>query len=124
MQNDNGETVQQIAIQTDAAINPGNSGGCLSQYRGQVIGINSVKFHQRQQSLVAPLKVWDLPFHQTMLSKSSINWKKDGKVTRPASGISMADLNSLSSSATSKLDLPDDVKSGVVVGSVQKRYAS
>lgn len=32
----------------------------------------------------------------------------------------MADLNSLSSSATSKLDLPDDVKAGVVVGSVQK----
>ena len=46
--------------------------------------------------------------------------EKDGKVTRPALGISMADLNSLSSSATSKLDLPDDVKSGVVVGSVQK----
>ena len=32
----------------------------------------------------------------------------------------MADLNSLSSSTTSKLDLPDEVKSGVVVGSVQK----
>ncbi len=33
----------------------------------------------------------------------------------------MYDLNSLSSSATSKLDLPDEeVKSGVVVGSVQK----
>ena len=46
--------------------------------------------------------------------------EKDGKVTRPALGISMADLNSLSSSATSKLDLPDDVKAGVVVGSVQK----
>ena len=46
--------------------------------------------------------------------------EKDGKVTRPALGISMADLNSLSSSATSKLDLPDEVKSGVVVGSVQK----
>ena len=40
--------------------------------------------------------------------------EKDGKVTR------IADLNSLSSSATSKLDLPDEVKSGVVVGSVQK----
>ncbi len=120
MQNDNGETDSTNAIQT-AAINPGNSGGALVNIEGQVIGINSSKkFHQRQQSLVAPLKVWDSPFHQTMLSKSLINWKKDGKL-RPALGISMADLNSLSSSATSKLDLPDDVKAGVVVGSVQKK---
>ena len=101
-------------IQTDAAINPGNSGGALINADGELIGINSSKISKEGVEGMG----FAIPSNDVVEIINQL--EKDGKVTRPALGISMADLNSLSSSATSKLDLPDDVKSGVVVGSVQK----
>lgn len=120
MQNDNGETVSTNAIQTDAAINPGNSGGALINIEGQVIGINSSKISSTSAVAGSAVEGMGFAIPSNDVVEIINQLEKDGKVTRPALGISMADLNSLSSSATSKLDLPDDVKSGVVVGSVQK----
>ena len=120
MQNDNGETVSTNAIQTDAAINPGNSGGALVNIEGQVIGINSSKISSTSAVAGSAVEGMGFAIPSNDVVEIINQLEKDGKVTRPALGISMADLNSLSSSTTSKLDLPDEVKSGVVVGSVQK----
>ena len=120
MQNDNGETVSTNAIQTDAAINPGNSGGALVNIEGQVIGINSSKISSTSAVAGSAVEGMGFAIPSNDVVEIINQLEKDGKVTRPALGISMADLNSLSSSTTSKLDLPDKVKSGVVVGSVQK----
>ena len=112
-------TGQATVIQTDAAINPGNSGGPLINLAGQVIGINSMKLSSTGSSVSSSSTSVEgmgfaIPSNEVV---SIINQLvQNGKVVRPALGISLVDLDYVSESDRSQtLNLPSKVTSGVVV---------
>jgi len=70
-------------IQTDAAINPGNSGGALVNSSGEVIGINTIKI----TSVTYEGMGFALPCNTVVAIADEII--KNGKVTRPALGVSI-----------------------------------
>lgn len=119
--NESNETVNINAIQTDAAINPGNSGGPLINIAGQVIGINSSKIASTSESS-SGVNVEGMGF--AIPSNDVVNiinqLEKDGKVTRPALGITMYDLSYISTQQKEQvLKIPSSVTNGVVVANVQ-----
>ncbi|KAF1303581.1 MULTISPECIES: S1C family serine protease [Enterococcus] len=117
---ESGQTVNINAIQTDAAINPGNSGGPLVNVEGQVIGINSSKIASTASSS-SDVSVEGMGFAIPSNDVVTIinQLEKDGKVTRPALGITMRDLSTISSGQQEQiLKVPNSLTNGVVVLSV------
>lgn len=108
------------AIQTDAAINPGNSGGPLINAGGQVIGINSSKIATTQtesSDISVEGMGFAIPSNDVVTIINQL--EADGKVTRPALGIYMVDLSSVTSQQQEQiLGVPTSVKSGVVITQV------
>ena len=100
------------AIQTDAAINPGNSGGALINSAGQVIGINSMKISKSSVEGMG----FAIPSNEVVSIIKQL--ETDGKITRPALGISMVNLSSVNERVIEQLNLPKDVKNGVVIAEV------
>lgn len=116
-QTDKGEPVSINALQTDAAINPGNSGGPLVNIAGQVIGINSIKIAAASNGVSAEGMGFSIPSNDVVAIITQL--EKDGKVSRPALGITMSDLALISKEIQEKvLKLPNDMTSGVIIRSV------
>ncbi|MBM7585109.1 serine protease Do [Bacillus pakistanensis] len=110
---DGREDWQAEVIQTDAAINPGNSGGALINISGQVIGINSMKIAQEAVEgigLAIPIN-----YAQPIIK----DLEKYGEVKRPAMGVTLQDVNQITSYHQEQtLKLPKDVKEGVMIREV------
>ncbi|MGX7205870.1 S1C family serine protease [Enterococcus pingfangensis] len=117
-QNEDGQTVNINAIQTDAAINPGNSGGPLVNMAGQVVGINSSKIVQTESNVSVEGIGFAIPSNDVVNVINQL--EKDGKVIRPALGISMVNLSDLSTEQLSEIvKVPSSVTNGVVIAEVQ-----
>lgn len=102
------------AIQTDAAINPGNSGGALVNSSGQLIAINSMKISSDKVEGMG----FAIPINEArgIIEQLEVN----GRVIRPALGISMMSLYQVPlREQESVLNLPQDVKNGVVIRDIQ-----
>lgn len=113
-------TGQATVIQTDAAINNGNSGGPLINLAGQIIGINSMKLSGSSSSSSDSATIEGMGFAIPSNEVVSIinQLVTNGKVVRPALGISALDLSQVSSDQQSDvLRLPSSVTSGVVIAS-------
>jgi len=102
-------------LQTDAAINPGNSGGALVNSQGKVIGINSMKIAKEQVEGLG----FAIPTSTALPIIEDL--EHNGEVTRPYMGVQTRDLSSISNHhLQNTLNLPKEVQSGVLVGSVQQ----
>lgn len=122
LQNSQGQTINVNAIQTDAAINPGNSGGALINIQGQVIGITSSKITSTPSGTSSSgVSVEGMGF--AIPANDVVNiinkLERDGKVIRPALGVQMVNLSSLSQDSLASLNLPESVTTGVAIAEVQ-----
>jgi len=96
-------------LQTDTAINPGNSGGALINLAGEVVGINSMKI---AQSAVEGMS-FSIPTYIALPIIEDL--ENYGQITRPLLGVSLLNLNMISSAIKDEINLPADVVAGVFV---------
>jgi serine protease Do len=117
VQGANGENITNQLIQTDAAINPGNSGGALINMRGEVIGINSVKFASEEvEGMGYAIPISDVE----SIIGDLMNKETRDKVDEKEAGYLGIECISMTSDVAQMYDLPV----GVYVKSVVKGSAA
>lgn len=103
-------------IQTDAAINPGNSGGALINIQGELVGINSLKIAANGAEGLG----FAIPSNKVKQLIDDI--VENGQVERPYVGVGLKSVSEIP--AYYLQSLPEDVKDGAVVLSVDENSAA
>ena len=101
-------------IQTDAAVNPGNSGGPLVNYKGEVIGIISMKIVDNEiEGMGFAIPIEDVMTH--------INELESGKpIERPMIGVSLINASDSNAAYRYNINTDDSIKEGVIVAGIEK----
>jgi serine protease Do len=101
-------------LQIDASINPGNSGGPLCNINGEVIGVTSMKLVDSSVEGMG----FAIPMEIVMPTVKQLEAGKP--VERPYLGVSMLSVNDAWQLYRNGIYLDENIKSGVVVVSVEK----
>lgn len=112
VESSNGGAVMEV-LQTDAAINPGNSGGPLVNINGQIIGVNSIKLVENEVEGMG----FSIPIELVMTAVEKL--EKGEKIVRPMFGISMIEIDNVYTLYRNNIEVPKNIKEGVVVASVE-----
>lgn len=102
------------AFQIDAPVNPGNSGGGVVNRDGKLIGIASLKIDMDNVEGIA----FAIPVNQAESIAKELEAK--GEVKYPNTGIRIMNVADIDDETRQSLQLPEDVKSGVLIGEVKE----
>ena len=111
--NKQGNWLMQV-LQIDAPINKGNSGGPLLNVNGDVIGICSLKLTDEEIEGMA----FAIPIEY---AKNHIEEFEQGKEMQwPEIGISMTNISNSGTVVNNDIEIPNDVREGVIILSVKE----
>ncbi len=111
------DNVTANLIQTDAAINPGNSGGALLNMKGELIGINAVKFASSEvegMGYAIPVSTAE-PILDELMNRETR--KKVGSAEASYLGIQCQNV-------TAETQQMYNIPTGVFISSVEEGYAA
>ena len=112
-ENKSGNWLMKV-IQFDAAINKGNSGGPLFNINGDVIGICSLKLIDEGiegMGFAIPIE-YAMDHIKELENKEELKW--------PELGIKMVDLTSTGTIMNNDIDIPENIRDGVVIIKVKE----
>lgn len=97
------EDKKMTLLQTDAAINPGNSGGALLNTKGEVIGINTVKFASEEvegMGYAIPMSS-AVPMINELMNRQAVSADEQGFL-----GIDTSDVQNVTEDYAERFNMP------------------